>query len=576
MIITRALSISTASVPYQTINNIDFFSTGISIPVPALGGSANHVNNADARPWAWNYDGYGGPAHTTIKNPDGSTGKLYGGRLCVTYAGDTPAVQSFIEPTVDVVRSTHIVDGDFRINAGMPAVNGLARFAQVVDSGGGNAVHTLVQPYYQQNNNINLYLVSQAFPQRDAGFTPFFTNSSLNFNSYSIPAVPSSLSGNSAPYGPSSTGDIDNGSAGQADGPFSNFPDGGNFYGQDNNPPYFYWPNIELQEASIVYSPNRQIPSSGMFGSLPTGVKRGRPWRTLHFRPATSTTPDYQVSAPDHLFMDLFWMPVVQPYAISDTFSTSGKINMNYQILPFTYIKRQTGMYAVLKAERMLTIRNDQAQVYKDDLNKDGQGHGVGLVEPSAANSTGTLQYRPQINIPATLAQFDNRFNSGQIFRSATEICDQYLVPDDGTMSDKAVDPSAVSSFTTSLTSTMQGYWGEGSQGHELTGDNSRERPYTVIYPRITTQSNTFRVHYWVETVQKNAANADPTLFMDPDGTYNGPKDVVRAEKRGDYVIERYLPSDDPRYGPEPYNPMTDSLNGMYKIRVLSEAEFGP
>ncbi len=36
--------------------------------------------------------------------------------------------------------------------------------------------------------------------------------------------------------------------------------------------------------------------------------------------------------------MDLFNMPTVEPYAISEPFSTAGKVNMNYQILPYTYI----------------------------------------------------------------------------------------------------------------------------------------------------------------------------------------------------------------------------------------------
>ena len=46
--------------------------------------------------------------------------------------------------------------------------------------------------------------------------------------------------------------------------------------------------------------------------------------------------------------MDLFWMPEVEPYAISDCFSTAGKINMNYQIVPFTYITRNTALYCLI------------------------------------------------------------------------------------------------------------------------------------------------------------------------------------------------------------------------------------
>ncbi len=93
-----------------------------------------------------------------------------------------------------------------------------------------------------------------------------------------------------------------------------------------------------------------------MFGSLPTGTTLGYSWRTLLFRPDHTAKHAGASSPADHLLLDLFWMPVVEPYAISEPFSTAGKINMNYQIMPFTYITRETGVRAVLAAERMLAI----------------------------------------------------------------------------------------------------------------------------------------------------------------------------------------------------------------------------
>ncbi len=36
----------------------------------------------------------------------------------------------------------------------------------------------------------------------------------------------------------------------------------------------------------------------------------------------------------DYLLLDLFSMPVVEPYPISEPLSTAGRINMNYQIVP--------------------------------------------------------------------------------------------------------------------------------------------------------------------------------------------------------------------------------------------------
>ncbi len=40
-------------------------------------------------------------------------------------------------------------------------------------------------------------------------------------------------------------------------------------------------------------------------------------------------------------------MPVAEPYPISEQFSTSGKINLNYAMMPFPYIQRKTGMDAI-------------------------------------------------------------------------------------------------------------------------------------------------------------------------------------------------------------------------------------
>ena len=63
--------------------------------------------------------------------------------------------------------------------------------------------------------------------------------------------------------------------------------------------------------------------------------------------------------------MEYFWMPVVEPYAISVPFATSGKINMNYQMLPFSYIRRATGMHGILKSEEPLAIPNEMSRTYK-------------------------------------------------------------------------------------------------------------------------------------------------------------------------------------------------------------------
>ncbi len=115
-------------------------------------------------------------------------------------------------------------------------------------------------------------------------------------------------------------------------------------------------------------------------------------------------------SPPDHLLLDLFNMPVVEPYAISDPFSTAGKINMNTQIVPFTYITRDTGVRAVLRPEQLLVLGVADATNYKQQ-------------------SSTVATKRSFLDLDETMKGFQQRFASGEIFRSATEICDLWLVP---------------------------------------------------------------------------------------------------------------------------------------------------
>ncbi len=64
-------------------------------------------------------------------------------------------------------------------------------------------------------------------------------------------------------------------------------------------------------------------------------------------------------------------------------------------------------------------------------------------------------------------------------------------------------------------------------------GDNVRERPYADIYPRLTTKSNTFTVHYTVQALKNPPANA-------PDKWTEG-KDRFLGELRGSVTLERFL-----------------------------------
>ncbi len=56
---------------------------------------------------------------------------------------------------------------------------------------------------------------------------------------------------------------------------------------------------------------------------------------------------------------------MVEPYGISDPLATSGKVNLNYQILPFSYIHRSTAVRAVMADEKVAKIGKADASSYK-------------------------------------------------------------------------------------------------------------------------------------------------------------------------------------------------------------------
>ena len=316
------------------------------------------------------------------------------------------------------------------------------------------------------------------------------------------------------------TGDWDTGFATVNDGPYINFPDAGGLYND----------NLNDGAGAAFFSPNHQVSSAGMFGSLPTRVKAGVPYQTLLFRPSTSGHPAVSDTIPDHLFMDLFWMPIVEPYAISEPFSTAGKINMNYQIVPFTYIERSTALQAAMQAERVLGIPTTVSTTYKnrDDLknilrNKISAG-------ASSENASGTL------------SQFMQRFASsdkGYAFKSATEICDLHLVPEGYNVG------------------TMSSFWVTNA----LTGDNVRERPYANLYQKLTTKSNTFTVHYRVQALQQSNNDPQPTQWREG-------RDVVTSEYRGSTIIERFISPD--TVLPDFADPTTTgTLDSYYKWHIV-------
>lgn len=295
---------------------------------------------------------------------------------------------------------------------------------------------------------------------------------------------------------PESTGDFDTGVGYMTDGSYINKPDEGSVrktLDPLQNSYFGAWFRT-LQPDDTFFSPNRQMPSPVMFGSLPTGVMEAVPWRTLLFRPQISH-PSHSTTYPDHLLLDLFWMPVVEPYAISDPFSTAGKINMNYEILPFTYLDRPTALHALLKSERVTAVPDSAAATYK------------------ATTPDSSYSIRLPINIAGTLDQFKDQFAGTRgAFLSASEICDLHIVPQGETPA------------------TMASFWNT----HRLTGDNLKERVYANLYPRLTTRSNTFTVHVIAQSLRRGASFT-PGQWTETPG-------AVSAEYRGSTTIERFLP----------------------------------
>lgn len=197
---------------------------------------------------------------------------------------------------------------------------------------------------------------------------------------------------------------------------------------------------------------------------------------------------------------------------------------MNCQIVPFSHIKRYTPMHAALAAQKIVALPNTAAPIYK-------------TTRTNLANDN--LTTRLAVNIPATLEQWEEKFAAGEIFKSASEICEQFLVP-----------------TGTSLAQVRGNWWND----YQLTGDNSRERPYATLYPLLTTRSSTFTMHFRVQAVKRQ-----------PNGTIS-----VLAEKRGSQLFERYLDPNDSKIGIGKVDPNERSLEPYFRFRTLLTKKFDP
>lgn len=571
------------------------------------------------------------PAPNLANNPltQSLRGRLDTSQIAVGFSppGGALAFSIFPDETSDVTCSLVPAVGDYRMIAARyivppelwkphPSWNGIVRQAHSFTNFGGNT-EPGARLAYEPNDTAQFpvarldYQMVAGVPYNvDVNGNPIAVNNgSYNSRQPDLPGDPNYASA------ANSFGDFDNGIASAREGPYINKPDEGNFFvggtverfnraanSVQYRSGYFYesWKNAEDWRSGIFMTPNRIVSSPVMFGSLPTGVWNtggnvsvtatsgttfssmpARPWQTLLFRPharsvaqGQSRTKDNhpgEFSPRDHNLLDLFFMPVVEPYAISEPLSVAGRINLNYQIMPFTNIKRATGLHALMKGEYMTAIPNADATRAKTFARSTAQRWDEYWSESAPDRR---FWHRP-IDVTETLRQFDERFdNDGNLpagsrglFRSASQICEMHLIPADrnGTNTVNVNKPTRANNRQ----SAMDTFW----LAHSVTGDNVRERPYSNLYSRVTTRSNTFRVHMRAQVIRKARSVAADTV--DPI------KDAIISEYRGSTLIERYIDPTDvtaliPDYAASS-NPLSlPSLETFYKFRTLESKRFSP
>jgi uncharacterized protein (TIGR02600 family) len=356
------------------------------------------------------------------------------------------------------------------------------------------------------------------------------------FSSPAAAAPTGSASVTMAPPGSSAVaplGDWDTGPGFAPDGALANLPDAGTTL----DPATAYASlGPGLFGAATRRSPNALVPSPVVFGSLPAGINpaqpaQSQPWRTLLFCPYPLSDQAHPglTSPPDYLLLDRFWMPVVEPYAISTRFETAGKINLNDQIAPFTYLHRNTALHALLRGVQIPAISKAYAASYKTPA-------------PSA-------KFTPWLSIDenATIAQIESRFANGDAYLTEGEICSVPLIP--------ILPVGAVAQ-------TPETFWTASGGGGYLTGDNLRELPYAELYSRLTTRSNSYTVHIRAQVLQKLNDHSNPAVWREG-------VDHVLGDWRGSYEIERYL-------DPAATAPAAGAALGPYKFRIVSAQRFTP
>ena len=424
---------------------------------------------------------------------------------------------------------------------------------------------------------------------------------SLNYNNRTYPNVP--FGATPATLSTGDPGDWNTGVGSIFDGPYINMGEQG--FVSDVSQPYFniYFPSNTPNSTSTAsltsFSPNRQVSSPVLFGSLPTGITplssvsasgTQKPWQTLLFcpnPPAKNSHPGLAAggtggpgpnarppfnTVPDHLFLDFFWMPVVEPYAISEPFATSGKVNLNSQIAPFNYIHRHTGLYAVLKALKMPAIANARSDIYKTaDSMLPNSSYTIYNTSNGSVSPSNTPSWRYNIDVDAVVAGMkDKRFDNNDVYHCASEVCSIFLVPSKQPNATAGTPAGPSGATALDRYNNTAAWWDDKT----LTGDNLRESPYDHIYSRITTKSNTYTVHMRVQALKQVSSGRSTAADW---ATWNEATDQVVSEYRGSATIERYVDPNDTAI-PDFTLPVnyTKNLAPYYRWRTVSKRQFLP
>ena len=182
----------------------------------------------------------------------------------------------------------------------------------------------------------------------------------------------------------------------------------------------------------------------------------------------------------------------------------------------------------------------------------------------------GTLngKTRFKMNPFQTVRYFDRTvFNQNEIFRSASQLCEQYFVPD--------MTGIALGIVGAPTADDVHEWWSTDNLSRfKAASDNGREEPYNHVYSRITTKSNTYTVHWRVQSLRRVPGASRPT------DEWNEDIDQVIAESRGSTLIERYI---DPNardiidYATKDIVEIAERpLSAYYKWRIVANTKFNP